>query len=287
MWIALLFTMMCLSAQLQQFSIDTHQLNNLSSIDQDPRILSDVFRDRIVQCLILGKYTRGGAHVLETLLLYFTIEHFLSKDAEIGLWILLGIIVKLAMRMGYHRDPRHFSGISPAAGEMRRRVWLTIWTLDLIISAQMGLPRSIMEWQTDTSEPRNLFDADFDENTKELPTSRPETEITPMLHILARNRITSVARVILDFTTDTRPYSYVDVMRVEKRLDDAHFTVPSTLRWQPMSASITDTPEVIMQRIALEISFHRWRIALHRKYLFPCENNFKTITRDMCAWRRH
>ncbi|KFZ18639.1 hypothetical protein V502_04012 [Pseudogymnoascus sp. VKM F-4520 (FW-2644)] len=264
MWLGLLFTMMCLSAQLQQFSIDPHQMHNLSSVDPDPRILVDLFRDRIVQCLILGKYTKGGPYVLETLLLYFTIEHFLSKDAEIGLWILLGIIINLAMRMGYHRDPRYFSGISPAG-----------WP--------MGLPRNIKEWQTDTSEPRNLFDADFDEHTKELPTSRPETEITPMLHILARNRIASVARVILDFTTDTRPYSYADVMRVEKRLDDAHFTIPSSLRWQPMSASITDTPQIIMQRISLEISFHKWRIALHRKYLFPSRQHLQNAhSRHVC-----
>jgi hypothetical protein len=35
------------------------------------------FRVRIVQCLILGDYAKGGVYVLETLLLYMAVELFL------------------------------------------------------------------------------------------------------------------------------------------------------------------------------------------------------------------
>jgi hypothetical protein len=52
--------------------------------------------------------------------------------------------------------------------------------------------------QCDTEEPRNLLDSDFDENTLELPTSRPESEVIPILFLLAKNKIISVGGLISD-----------------------------------------------------------------------------------------
>lgn len=261
---------MCLATHFQRFLLDPgSQSQAIPSPGPDSQVIVNAWREKIVQCLILGRYTKSGPYALETLLHYFTIEHFLCRDADIGIWILLGVIVHLAMRMGYHRDPRHFPSISPSAGEMRRRVWATIFQLDLVISAQMGVPRTIKEWQTDTAEPRNLLDTDFDEQTNELPPSRPETDTTPILYVLAKNRIMSVLGIISDFTTDTRPHCYAEVMRVDKRLQDARQAIPSSLKWRPMTQSITDAPQVIMQRIYLEIAFHKARIVLHRRYLIP------------------
>ena len=35
---------------------------------------------------------------METLVHYFTIEHFLRRDSNTGLWLLLGTIVQIGMR---------------------------------------------------------------------------------------------------------------------------------------------------------------------------------------------
>jgi hypothetical protein len=109
------------------------------------------------------------------------IEHFLSQDAEFEIWILHGMLIPISLRMGLHRDPKHFSEISIFAGEMRRRVWATIFQIDVGLSGLAGLPRMIKPHQCDTEEPRNMLDSDFDENTLELPQSRPESEFTPIL----------------------------------------------------------------------------------------------------------
>jgi Fungal specific transcription factor domain len=64
------------------------------------------------------------------------------------------MIVRTALRMGYHRDARHSARISPFHGEMRRRAWAVIFGLDIIVSSQIGLPRMIKERQSDTAEPQ-------------------------------------------------------------------------------------------------------------------------------------
>lgn len=230
------------------------------------------FRLKIVQCLTLGKYVKGGPYVLETLLLYVACELFLSKDTEIGVWILMGTIVQLAMHMGYHRDPRHFSTMSPFAAEMRRRVWATVVELDLGIAAQMGLPRLIKQWQTDTREPSNLQDSDFSKATTLMPPPRPETDLTPILYRLVKARLMTTIGYIWDFAADVRTYTYAEAMKMDARLEEAHKVIPDCLRWQSIANCITDSPQIIMQKVFLETLFDRAKIILHRRYLFQPSN---------------
>ncbi|KAJ5939034.1 transcriptional regulator family: Fungal Specific TF [Penicillium verhagenii] len=231
--------------------------------------LVDTYREKIVQCLILGEYTKSGRYVFETLYQYLTIEYSIRKDADRDIWILSGIAVNIALRMGYHRDPSHLPGISPFAGEMRRRAWATILQGDILISTQMGMPRMIKDWQCDTTEPRNLNDSDFYEECLELPASRPETEITTVSHLIARRRIFAALGAIVDFTASVQLVAYNEVMRLDRILHDAEAAVPSYLRMKTMAAAVTDSPQVIMHRLFLRLMFHKSQIMLHCKYLSP------------------
>ncbi|TGJ82083.1 hypothetical protein E0Z10_g6697 [Xylaria hypoxylon] len=258
-WIGLLFSMLCLSA-LAEETADTW-----AGEEYNPLI--DTYRERIVQCLTIGEYSNQGPYVLETLFHYLTIEFSVRKDADKNTWLLLGIIVNLAMGMGYHRDSSHFPGLSPFVGEMRRRMWATLLQGDILISTQMGMPRLIKEWQCDVAEPRNLNDADFDENTKVFPPSRPETEMTTALHIIARRRVFKAVGAAVDLTAAVVTYPYSEVMRVDRMLQEAKDSIPLSLRMKPLQLSVTDPPQVIMHRIFISIMFHKGTIILHRKYL--------------------
>lgn len=125
--------MVCLSAQASDAS-DYAQGNEV----EQQSLQIDIYREKIVQCLILGEYTKAGPFVLETLIHYVYVEFCLRSDADKDVWYLLAIEVNLAKRMGYHRDPSHFPGLSPLQGEMRRRLWATVLLGDLLISNQMG-----------------------------------------------------------------------------------------------------------------------------------------------------
>ncbi|KAH8163344.1 hypothetical protein CIB48_g4903 [Xylaria polymorpha] len=258
-WIGLLFSMLCLAA------LANEKADTWAGEDYDPLIAT--YHERIVQCLIMGEYTNQGPYVLETLFHYLTIEFSVRKDADKNTWLLLGIIVNLAMGMGYHRDSSHFPGLSPFVGEMRRRMWANILQGDILISTQMGMPRLIKEWQSDVAEPRNLNDGDFDENTKTLPPSRPETEMTTSLHIIARRRVFRALGAAVDLTAAVGPYPYSDVMRVDRMLQAAKDSIPPSLRMTSLQLSVTDSPQVIMHRCFISIMFHKGTITLHRKYL--------------------
>ncbi|KAI0543224.1 hypothetical protein GGR58DRAFT_519341 [Xylaria digitata] len=258
-WIGLLFSMLCLST-LADETADTW-----AGEEYNPLI--DTYRERIVQCLTIGEYTNQGPYVLETLFHYLTIEFSVRKDADKNTWLLLGTIMNLAMGMGYHRDSSHFPGLSPFVGEMRRRMWATILQGDILISTQMGMPRLIKERQCDAAEPRNLNDADFDENTTALPPSRPETEMTTALHIITRRRVFKAVGAAVDLTAAVAPFPYSETMRVDRMLQEAKDSIPLSLRMKPLPLSVTDSPQVIMHRIFISAMFHKGAIILHRKYL--------------------
>ncbi|MCJ1403546.1 hypothetical protein MMC11_006769 [Xylographa trunciseda] len=273
MWVGLLLSMMCLSTKFQQFLVAP--ANNLIFSGRPPQpsqapesnMAVDMFREKIIQCLILGQYTHGGPYVLETLILYFMVEVLQSKDTEAGIRVLVGIIVQIAIYMGYHRDAKYFPNISAFAGEMRRRIWALIIQLDFSISAQMGLPSLVKESQTDVAEPRNLVDSDFDEHTAELPPSRPETEVTPTLYTLAKLRLLSVGVKVADVATEPRPYSYTHVLELDKQIDEAQNALPSSMKWDGLASSLNVSSQVIIQRIWLEVSLQQLKIILHKKFL--------------------
>lgn len=182
-------------------------------------------------------------------------------------WFLLALEVNLAMRMGYHRDPSHFPGISPLQGEMRRRLWATVILSDILISGQAGMPRMVCQWQCDTAEPRNLNDADFDVNTTELPPARPETEQTTTLGIIARHRMLMALGAVSDLTARVKSCNYAEIMRVDAILLAAAANIPPPLRNKPMAASVTDSPQIIMARLFLSHMFYKGQIMLHRRFV--------------------
>ncbi|ORY11106.1 hypothetical protein BCR34DRAFT_565692 [Clohesyomyces aquaticus] len=267
MWVGLLFSMMCLSTQLQQMSLSPGDSARAQSLPAEDAV--NLYRTKTIQCLLLGHYTKGGRYTLETLILYFLTECFNLKDMEIGIWVLVGTIVQIAMHMGYHRDAKHFPNISPFAGEMRRRVWAMIVQLDIGVSTQLGLPRMVKERQTDTAEPRNLHDSDFDESVVDLPRSRPETEVTPTLYVLAKLRLLSVGAKVADVATEPRTHSYADILELDRKVQEAQAGIPSSLKWTGLGASLNVSSQTIIQRIWLEVIVQQLKIVLHKKFLDP------------------
>ncbi|RDW58365.1 hypothetical protein BP5796_12295 [Coleophoma crateriformis] len=266
-WIGLMFSMLYVAAQLQTFTIDFTD-GRAESLKAEYLAMKDASREKAVQCLVLARYTTGGPYILETLITVLTGEFILLKEGATDGWLLISMILHLAIRIGYHRDPDHFPGISPFEGEMRRRIWTTILQLDLVISLETGLPRSATNTHIDTKEPRNLRDCDFEEDTTEMPPPRPETEWTPVLALIARGRLISALGLICDINTDINPPSYDEVIKVDALLEDVHNrAIPAVLRWDTMPHPITDSPNLVIQRMLHEesqpfgrLSQLRWKV---------------------------
>ena len=131
----------------------------------------------------------------------------------------------------------------------------------------------IKDGQSDTAEPHNLLDDDFDKDMVNLPPPRPSTDLTPMVCVVTKNRISSVFGMIADLTASIRPSSYAEVMKLDKILHETRLAIPPGLQLRPMTQSITDYPDVVMRRIYLALMFHKAQCILHRKYLIPARTN--------------
>ncbi|KAE8150537.1 putative fungal-specific transcription factor, partial [Aspergillus avenaceus] len=269
-WLSLLYGILAMAGLIHQRlgePLPAYLEHSVGSIN--------ALRTRAAQCLIQSNYTQPGRYKVEALFLYTMGEFYRSHDAQVSISFLLGITVRLAMRTGYHRDPRHFSGISVYEGEMRRRVWSLMRQLDTLISFQVGLPRTIQDWQHDVELPRNISDEDFNENTEHLPPSRPETELTTASYTRAKSRVMAIFGKIADLAYSQETVTYDETLEIDRRLEEAYSLIPANFRIKPISQSIVDPSYLILRRYTLEMLYQKSRCVLHRRYLGEVHNNLR------------
>lgn len=260
MWVGLLFAILTLAATLRH---NTDALKELGGSLAATRI----FQTKTAQCLVLGKYASPKAYGVETLMLHLQSNYMASEDCNVNTWVLMGVLVRLAMKMGVHRDPRHYPNISPFDGEMRRRLWQTLFQLDVLVSFQMGLPSMIQASDCDTEPPRNLHYSDFSEETTELPPARPLTDSTPVTYIIFKCACMAVFKKIAAQTSSLRPAPYQDVLDLDKEMRDRYDEVSTDLKMKAMAHSFTDAPSTIMNRLNIKLLCLKGICVLHRKYL--------------------
>jgi hypothetical protein len=220
------------------------------------------FRNLVAQCLTLADYTKPYPYLIETFIFHLHGDFRQTKEADISVWVLVGVVARLAMRMGYHRDSKVFPNITPFQGEMRRRVWTFVRQSDLLFSFQVGLPSMIRTVDSDTELPRNLYDDDFDENCKELPPSRPANEPTPISYLIAKARLAYVFGRVTELTSSVQSESYDKVMELDAELRRARDLIPEHLVIRPFEECQLDPSNLIMSRFGV-----RQSLASHKREL--------------------
>lgn len=65
--------------------------------------LATSFRNSLTDCLIHADYTQPHDFLIEALIFHLYAEYLSSRDARSTVRVLIGMIVRLAMRMGYHQ----------------------------------------------------------------------------------------------------------------------------------------------------------------------------------------
>jgi hypothetical protein len=239
--------------------------------------LVDVFREKTVQCLVLGNYTEPGPYTIETLCFYFISEHFRSADAMFGLWMVWGIIIRAAFRLGLHRDASNYPKISAYQGEMNRRVWSCLVHLDIMTSCQVGLPRMIKDGTYDTGKASNLDDSDFDQNTKVLPPARPDSDLTPSGFHNVKNLFAGIFGQIVDQSSSTKTVSYEELMSMDKALHEAHRRTPEHLRVDGALDLQNGSVDDRMRKFTCALTFQKARCFLHRRF-FVVSKETSTFT---------
>lgn len=277
-WIGMLFAMMRLAMLSYHREGDEPPEFRGKALD-----MAGTYRNLMAQCLTLADYTKPYPCLIESLVFHLYGDFCQSKDADVSGWVLVGVIARLAMRMGYHRDSKMFPNITPFQGEMRRRVWAFVRQADLLFSAQVGLPSMIRTSDSDTELPRNLYDDDFDENCTELPPSRPSTETTPISFLIAKARITYAFGRVIEDTSSLRSAPYDKVMEIDEELRRARDLVPEHLRVRSVEETQLDPANLIMSRFEIMSVYHKAQCVLHRRFLARARENPRfTYSRRTC-----
>jgi hypothetical protein len=226
------------------------------------------YKKQAIDCLVAADFANPGLYTIEALLLYAQSEWVTSQDAVVEISVIIGMIVRLAMRMGIHRDSRAHPDITPFQGEMRRRIWACIRTMDILYSFQVSLPAVVHRGECNCELPRNIFDHEFDENTVILPPSRPSTDITEVSYMAVKARVLFVFQEILSLTESCDTISVEDVKKYENALEEVWSTVPSHFRLSTQESK-TIPLRLKRTRINLDRTYHMSQCILHRKFLQP------------------
>jgi hypothetical protein len=279
-WLSLLFGVMTMGAFLY-----TRSKEGLPDALGPPAEAMTAFHKRATQCLILSRYfTSPGPYTIEALLVSQQFEFVRSKDARLGVWLMGGVIIRLALRMGYHRDPDAYPLITIHQGEIRRRIWALIIQLDALTSYQMGLPAIVQDLHCDTKPPRNLFDEDFGPGSTQLPPSRPETELTPILHVINKARLSSCFREIFSRVLLGGSDDYQEIMELHQRLTAAHESLSPRLRLGTLHDTVTVPPHLLLRRCTLELLFQKCLCMLHRRHMTKSFTDPEfSLSRSLCV----
>ena len=267
-WLGQMYAILCL-AMHSYFRLD----------DEPPEFrgkslaMAANYRGLTGQCLLLADFTKPVNNILETMVLHLHCEYARNRDAEVGVWVLVGMIVRLAMRMGYHRDPKFYHDITPFQGEIRRRVWTFVRQSDLLFSFQIGLPSMIRTGDCDTELPRNLFDDEFDEDAEVLPPSRPPSEPTPVSYMCTKAGMAFAFGKVVERLHQVTACPYDEIMALDQDLRQARADFPPHLRLRSIEDSMADPGALVMQRFNLSILYHKGQCVLHRKFLTRAREN--------------
>ncbi|KAK8039688.1 hypothetical protein PG993_008099 [Apiospora rasikravindrae] len=259
LWVALLFSILSIAACLRRVSNITEPSGSLPPIS--------VLQQTTAQCLVLGRYTTANAYALEAFMLHLQSSMFSPDRPPADLWFEMGTVIRLAFRMGYHRDPSKLAGISTYDGEMRRRVWLNIVQVDALMSYQNGYPSMISSEYCDTNVPRNLEDSDLRMDMTALPPSRPLNEQTPVLYVIVKAGVMAVFKKIVAHTQSVSVKPYTQTLLLDNEMNQAYSAVPDLLRRRDIKQSFLDHPVLIWQRCTIEILYLKGLIILHRRYI--------------------
>ncbi|KAG9229565.1 hypothetical protein BJ875DRAFT_187291 [Amylocarpus encephaloides] len=260
-WIGLLYGVLCFAMQSYIRNNDIPPEYETTCFDT-----GELYRVRAAQCIQVADITKPTEFMVEALNTYAIIEYTSERDGDMGTWLLCGIIVRLALHQGYHRDPSEHPHLTVLQGEMRRRVWCMVSQHELIFSCQVGLAKSIRYAESDTLLPRNVHEEELFEEMTQLPPSRPLTEPTWICYQVVKASIMRGYGRVLEFVHLLQPQPYEEVLRLDLNLMQARETIPDHLQFRSLEEMKNDPPHRNWERYNLQHFYHKAICVLHRKF---------------------
>ncbi|KAI0873648.1 fungal-specific transcription factor domain-containing protein [Hypoxylon argillaceum] len=182
-------------------------------------------------------------------------------------WQHLGLLVRMAMTMGLHRDPSEFSReILPFWAEQRRKLWTTILELDIHMSIQCSLPSCIREGDFTCRPPRNLNDDELFPNMIELPPSKPiEVDTNSRIQVFAASTLKTRFKVVDLVNRIDTLQDYQQILDIGNELEQALEDIRYVLA-QKHPNDVNDAQHQWITRAVLDVNCRRPLLALYRPF---------------------
>ncbi|KAH0339785.1 hypothetical protein KCU81_g7079, partial [Aureobasidium melanogenum] len=125
------------------------------------------------ECLLVVNFMdTATTELLQALVLYLMAAR--QHSSPQSLWLVIGVAVRLAHRLGIHRE-RNLQGMTVFAAEMNRRIWWQVYLLNrhyvnLCEDIDSSDPAHVLIF--DTKRPLNLNEADLHPDMTTLPPER-------------------------------------------------------------------------------------------------------------------
>lgn len=184
-------------------------------------------------------------------------------DPLVDLFGLSGEILRDALVMRLDHDPSTLPEVSIYEGELRRRTWMTIVEVDLMLSELCRLPCMVPPYNC--QPPRNINDDELVEGMEALPPSRPTELWTDGLcqYVLAKSfphRLAACKKL-----EGATPFTIDELLEHTRYMEKELCNLPPPLRFTYMDDEASKTPPRLMARMELDISIRRPLM-----YLYSC-----------------
>lgn len=241
------------------------EIGGQSRQDPSTTLRAEDLRRMTSHALVLADYAAPQPYVIETLLLHTKALLFKHHDTTRQIWQLYGLVMRLCLLAGYHRDLGNNPAMPPFDTEMRRRVWMLACEYDILTSHQMGMASLLNRNMCDTALPSNRLDSDFSKES--MPPPRPSNEYTPILFELYYSKVVTIFGEVMCAVSSTTLPSRAETDGLYNNLYNTHEELPQVLKFVPMDQSFMDPSDLILDRFRLEMLHFKVACVLYRPFL--------------------
>lgn len=177
-------------------------------------------------------------------------------------WVSGGILSRTAISMGLHIDPSMLPKMSVLRAEMRRRLWTTIFELELEASVEVGVLPEIARQGFNSQLPSNFNDSELSPDSEAAPAPSPSGLPTDASLQIALGRSLNTRLAIANFSNQppASPRRYEEVLKLSSELTACCRSLANSLDSLGPSASV-------FQRRLCELITQRYFLILHLPYI--------------------
>lgn len=230
--------------------------------------------------------SRLRIQTVQTRILLLLAMEFVDVSGD-SIWISAGSLIRTAITMGLHRDPRHLPEMTPMAAEMRRRLWNTIIEISLQASISKGGPPLLSMADFDAEVPGNIHDEVLTAGLSHVPNDNSDPTIMSVPRAL---RATYPVRLkVAKFLNDlnTTGGTYEQTLQLDTEVREAFKELRRSLhplRNEPSAKLATQAAELIMNRYLASLHMPYYAAALRTPaYAFSRQVAVEILLKVWCA----